>query len=110
MEIIFWESDSGKNPVADFIESLEPKTQAKVTFILEIIGRYGRRAANNYFEKLKGYQLYEVKIQFNKRWHRIFCIIEGEKCYLLHGFFKKSNKTPLKEIKVALERAKQVFY
>lgn len=32
MEIVFWENDNGKKPVADFIESLETKTQDKFLF------------------------------------------------------------------------------
>lgn len=108
MEITFWENDNGKRPVVDFIESLEVKTQKKVSFILEIIEKYGITSGNNYFEKLKNCPLYEVKIRFNKKWHRIFCKVVENKCYLVHGFFKKSNKTPTREIKTALERAKQI--
>lgn len=108
MEIIFWENDNGKQPVADFIESLEVKTQKKVSFILEIIEKYGTTAGSNYFDKLKNLPLYEAKIMFNKKWHRIFCKVADGKCYLVHGFLKKSNKTPRREINTALERAKQI--
>src|SRR3989338_8037243 len=108
MEIIFWKNDNDKQPVIDFIKRLEVKTQKKVFFVLGIIEKYGTMAWNNYFEKLKGYPLYEVRIQFNKKWHRMFCKVEGDRCYLVHGFFKKSNKTPAREIKTAVERTKQI--
>ena len=37
----------------------------------------------------------------------IFCIVEGQ-MILLHGFVKKTQKTPASEIDLALERAKEL--
>ena len=39
---------------------------------------------------------------------RIFYTIANNEYYLLHAFKKKSQKTPAKELKVALDRMKEI--
>jgi phage-related protein len=57
-----------------------------------------------YGKKLKDYSLYELIIPYNGIHHRIlFCIISNT-AWSLHAFGKKSNHTPKKEIKTALNR------
>lgn len=109
MEIIFWQNNSGKFPVKSYFNQLDVKTQRKVLWTLDIVERFGIRASNNYFEKMKDCQLYEIRVDFNKKWHRILCKVEENKCYLLHGFSKKSNKTPIREINTALGRSKLII-
>jgi len=108
MEIIFWQNNNGESPVETYIKDLDIKTQKKILWTLEIVEKFGARVGNNYFEKLKGFNLYEIKVNFNKKWHRMLCRVKENKCYLLHGFSKKSNKTPNREIGTALNRAKLI--
>lgn len=44
-------------------------------------------------------KIWELRVDFDKNFHRIFYFIFTEnKVVFLHGFNKKSNKTPAKEI------------
>ena len=56
-----------------------------------------------------GRGLWEVRSQITDgRTARVlFCVNEG-RMVLLHGFVKKTQKTPRREIDLALERAKEV--
>ena len=55
-----------------------------------------------------GQGLYEVVSTSNKNEYRVmFCILD-ETMVLLHGFQKKTPKTPPKDLKLARERQKEV--
>ena len=52
-------------------------------------------------------KIWELRVDFNKNFHRIFYFIfDVEKIILLHGFNKKTNKTPTKEINKAVSAKK----
>jgi len=57
-----------------------------------------------FMDKVKPHDLFDLKLRFNKLWYRILFKIKGQTAWLLHGFTKKSNKIPLKEIEIALRR------
>ncbi|NQW30895.1 MAG: type II toxin-antitoxin system RelE/ParE family toxin [Ignavibacteria bacterium] len=51
--------------------------------------------------------LYEVRVQHSRIAVRMFCFFEKKKLVVLHGFVKKSVKTPRKEIILALQLKRQ---
>ena len=53
--------------------------------------------------------LLELRIKGKEGIARVFyCTLVGQRIVLLHGFVKKSEKTPLKELKLARERLAEV--
>jgi len=57
-------------------------------------------------DKYKG--LWELRIEFASNIFRVFYFLPQKDCViLLHGFTKKKQKTPPKELDVALERMKE---
>ena len=59
-------------------------------------------------EGIKG--LYEVRSNIsNKRIARVLFMIEGHRMILLHGFVKKSQKTPKQDKDLAIKRMKEVL-
>ncbi len=55
-----------------------------------------------------GKGLFEVRTDLPQSIARVlFCIYEGE-MILLHGFIKKSQKTPKKELNLALQRKREL--
>lgn len=62
-------------------------------------------------EKLEGTDgLYEIRVQFGGNIFRIFCFFdEGKLIVLLNGFGKKTQKTPRREIELAV-RLKEEYY
>jgi phage-related protein len=109
MEIELWQAESGRCPVKDFLKNLDGKTFKKIERYLGLLKEHGLTLAGmvDFFGKLSGYNLYELKCRSNKIFVRIFCGISGQTCWLLHGFLKKSNKTPKREIETALNRFKE---
>ena len=60
---------------------------------------------------LSGYTgLYEVRSRLSaRRIARVFFIVAEQNMVLLHGFIKKSQATPLQELKLAERRAKEYY-
>jgi phage-related protein len=50
--------------------------------------------------------LWEVRVRIKDRIGRVLFTIEDGEAVLLHGFIKKSQKTPAEELATALERKK----
>lgn len=72
------------------------------------------RIRGNWFEKLKGSDgIYEFRQSDHQKFYRVFAFWDSEDHETLivgtHGIDKKSNKTPLKEIKKAEQIKKQYF-
>ena len=97
--------ENGKIPVQDFLYSLEPKLRAKAFRDIELLKNLGNELREPYVKSIKGENnkgLYELRIKFSSDIARIFYFIYcNNKYILLHGFIKKSMKTPPKEIERA---------
>lgn len=103
-------SSSGTYYVQETLAKLPPKAVKKIVGRLKLLRQYGVNflTHSGTMKKLQGYDLYEIVVDFNKVFYRIFCVIRQATCWLLHLFAKKSNDTPLREIKTALQRAKDL--
>jgi len=60
-----------------------------------------------YIKKLQD-KLYELRIS-GKVAIRILYTISNNEYYLLHAFKKKNQKTPSKELKIALDRMREII-
>jgi phage-related protein len=62
-QVIFYKTQSGKSPVADFLDSLNAKQAKKVTWVLHLIEN-SKRVPQEYFKKLSGNSgIWEVRVQ-----------------------------------------------
>lgn len=87
----------------DFFSSQPQKVRDKIIKILDIIEQVERIPATylKYIEGTNG--LFEVRVQLGSNIFRVFCFFDGNKfVILLTGFQKKTQKTPLMEIKRAV--------
>jgi phage-related protein len=104
--IQFYNLPSGKNPIEDFLDSLTSKQAQKVLWVLRLIEEFDS-VPTQYFKKLTGTQLWEIRIQFGNDIFRLLGFFEnGNLLILTHGFAKKTQKTPPQEIELATRRMK----
>ncbi|MBU3978441.1 type II toxin-antitoxin system RelE/ParE family toxin [Patescibacteria group bacterium] len=110
MDIKIFSSSSGTFYVKEQMAEIPAKAIKKITGKLELLEKHGMNFVTHagIMKKLHGYDIYEIVIDFNRIFYRIFCVIRNSTCWLLHMIFKKSNKTPLHEIKVALQRSREL--
>lgn len=100
--IIVFESERGNKPVEELIRSQQLQTRSKITHLIDLLEKYGPIVSMPHVKKMSA-NLYELRIR-GKEEIRIFFAFKGHNIYLLHGFKKKTKKTPVKEIGVALKR------
>lgn len=95
------------SPLVPFIENLPEKAQAKLSNTFSLLQQFGTQVGKPHVKKLTGTPLWELRILGQDN-IRIFYIVSGKETFLLlHGFVKKKQKTPTKEIKAALVRLKE---
>jgi len=103
----FYELPSGRSPVRDWIKGLDPadrKIIGEDIKDVEFAWPIGMPLA-----RALGRGLWEVRSTLTQgRIARVlFCIHEG-RIVLLHGFIKKTQKTPDEDMDLALKRMKEI--
>lgn len=106
-DIVYFKSSNGSNPIYDFIESLNTKAKAKILNTFDLLTEYGTRLGLPHVKKVTGTKLWELRILGSDSIRVFHVATPGRVFLLLHGFIKKSQKTPNKEIKIALTRLKE---
>lgn len=102
-KVIYYISSSGDNPVKDFLDSHQ-KAKVKALRILSNIEEYGLTAVIPHIKKISGTPLWEIRILGEDSVRILYVTKVEKKIVLLHAFVKKTDKTPKKEINIALDR------
>ena len=100
-EVEFYETETGKQPVKDFLLSLETKIRAKMVMTIGLLQDNGHELREPYSKHLND-GIFELRAKVGTDITRVlyfFCV--GKKIILTNGFVKKTNKTPAKEIEKA---------
>lgn len=105
-KVKFFQTTRGDYPVKEFIEEQDQPTAAKIASFVELLETDGPYLKPPYIKKLQD-KLYELRISGKIEVRVVYTIKSGE-YYLLHAFKKKTQKTPAREIKVALDRIKEI--
>lgn len=81
-----------------------PSVKLKALRILSSIEEFGLTAAIPHIKKLTGTPLWEIRILGRDSIRILYVTRSQKQILLLHAFEKKTAKTPLKEIGIALTR------
>jgi phage-related protein len=103
----YYQPSRGNCPIVEFIESLDTTTSAKIIHSIELLESYGPFLKPPYIKKIQN-KLYEIRIP-GKVAVRIFYTVINQQYFLLHAFVKKSQKTPYREIKTAIDRMNKII-
>lgn len=105
-EIEFYRDKNGKEPLTEFLNDLPAKTRAKVVKLIDILAEYGVLLKEPYTRQIKG-KIRELRVKDNLGHLRVlYFTFTGRRFVLLHGFLKKTDKTPEREIELAEKRMK----
>ncbi|SRR5258708_7799797 len=102
--ILLYESSGKEKPVENFIKRQQSQAQAKILHKLNLLEQYGFQLGMPHSKLLK-LEIYELRIRGREEIRIIYCF-KNKTIYLLHAFKKQSQKTPNKEIEIALQRIK----
>lgn len=102
----FYRNENGKEPVRDWLKDLDQEERRLIGSDIKTV-EFGWPIGMPTCRPM-GKGLFEVRTDLPQSIARVlFCIYEGE-MILLHGFIKKSQKTPKKELNLALERKREL--
>jgi phage-related protein len=105
-EIEFYRDKNGREPLTAFLNDLPFKTRARVVKLLDLLAAYGVLLKEPYTRQIKG-KIRELRIKDNLGHIRVlYFTFTGRRIVLLHGFLKKTGKTPESEIALAEKRMK----
>ena len=106
-EIVFYRTESGGCPIEEFLDGLTSQQALKVAWVLQLIEELDVVPVQ-YFKKLVHTDdIWEVRVPSGGNIFRLLGFLEGGHVVVLtHGFQKKTQKTPKKEIKLAENRKK----
>ncbi|MBI5663608.1 MAG: type II toxin-antitoxin system RelE/ParE family toxin [Nitrospirae bacterium] len=100
----FYKSIDGKEPVKEFFNSLFPSARAKAVKLIDLLSEYGVLLKEPYTKQIRG-KIRELRIKDSQGAVRIlYFTFTGRRFILLHGFIKKADKTPEREIEIAEKR------
>ena len=105
----YFTDEMGKQPVKEWIDTLEVKLQLKIFRAFELLEEFNINLKAPYVKPLED-KLYELRIKDPKGIYRIiYFAYTGQEFIMLNGFVKKTQKTPKKEIELAKTRMKEVL-
>ena len=104
--VSFFFTKSGKEPVRDWLRSLEKEERKIIGEDIKLV-QFRWPLGMPLVRKMEA-NLWEVRSKFTSgNISRVFFTVKGSQMVLLHGFIKKSQKTPQKEIDLARTRMSQ---
>jgi phage-related protein len=102
LNVVFYQSESGNEPVREWLKELPREDKKQVGEDIKT-AQFGWPLGMPLIGKIKK-DLWEVRTKLKDGIARVFFTVDGNNMILLHGFIKKSQKTPLNELKTALAR------
>lgn len=95
----------------EWLSEIPPDVKARIIRILDMLLAHGpHNVREPYVKPIKGHKkLFELRAKGKDGMARVFYFtFGGQRIILLHGFSKKSAKTPAREIGTAVRRMKEV--
>jgi len=99
--IEYYVDDNGHVPVREFLASLDPKTYVRFQWSLEQLRLRNVQAREPLVRHIEG-KIWELREESRTDIYRIlYVFVSGRRIILLHGFQKKTEKLPNKELEIA---------
>ena len=105
LRVVFFRATSGTEPVRRWLKSLPVPQKKAIGEDIKTV-QFGWPLGMPLVEKIEPY-LWEVRTKFSSGIARVLFTVDGRLMILLHGFIKKTRKTPRKELNTARSRLKQ---
>ena len=106
LSVVFFLKDSGRQPVREWLKGLNSEDRKVIGEDIKLV-QFRWPLGMPLVRKIEP-NLWEVRSRLKGgRIARVFFTVQGGEMALLHGFIKKSQKTPSGDLKLARDRAKQ---
>ena len=109
MKVLLYRTPGGRETVQAELEALPKADLGKVAEVEQGIREYGLDYQGAGFRQLRG-KLWELRFRTRRGNTRIaYCVVSGDTMVWLRLFFKKSARTPARELEIALKRMREVL-
>lgn len=102
--LVFYETASGNSPVEEFLSELPTADATRVARELHLLQTVGIQLGMPHVKRLEGSDLWELRVRGRLHHRILYVAIRDRRMLLLHGFTKKTEKTPVREIQTATAR------
>jgi|SRR3989337_1502176 len=102
LNVVFYRSDSGNEPVREWLKGQPREDRRQIGEDIKT-AQLGWPLGMPLIRKIDK-ELWEVRTTLERGISRVFFTVDNDQMILLHGFIKKSQKTPQNELKTALTR------
>lgn len=103
-KVVLYELSNGRSPVAEFIEEQSKRNQAIIFAELDDLAEFGLMPRGDKLRPLEG-KLWELRFRGEGLHFRfIYFVHTGREIVILHGFCKKTRKTPTRELNIGRRR------
>lgn len=106
-KVKFFQTGRGDYPVEYFILSQNKQLKLKIIQTIELLKDYGPFLRSPNSKKI-GNKLYELRVRGKDAVRILYTSYKGT-YYLLHIFKKKSQKTPGRDMKIGIDRTKEII-
>lgn len=94
----------------EFYNTLSLEVEKKIDYVMKVILTEDRIPLKYFKHIVEVKGLYEIRIEYESNIYRIFCCLdEGQVVVLFHGFQKKTQKTPSRQIEKARKIMSEYF-
>jgi phage-related protein len=105
--VVFYTLEDDSSPVREFLDGLDKKTKARFAWSIERLRVLNVQAREPLVKHLED-KIWELREESQKNIYRLlYFFFTGRQIVFLHGFQKKTQKTPRREIDAALARYKE---
>ena len=102
LTVVFYRTESGNEPVREWLKELSREDKRKIGEDIKT-AQLGWPLGMPLIRKIQK-DLWEVRTTLESGIARVFFTVDEEYMILLHGFIKKSQKTPQHELNTAIVR------
>lgn len=108
-QIYFYKTASNKEVVLDFIEKLDTVQKARTRNSIRLLEKHGLTLLENKSVKKisKNPKIYELRVVGKIQIRLLFFIYDQKRIIITHIFIKKTKKTPLQDLRLAIKRTKE---
>lgn len=106
LRVVFFKTGRGNEPVREWLKSLPLEEKRIIGEDIKTV-QFGWPLGMPVVRKMEP-GLWEVRSRLPGRIARVLFTVKGDLIILLHGFIKKSDKTPLDDLSLARQRLAQL--
>jgi phage-related protein len=107
-KINYYYNQNDRSPIREWLDEIGIEPKAEIFKIFEMLLKYGTDLGLPFIRPIES-KLYEVRAKDKSGIYRVLYFAHKDKTFMmLHGFQKKTQATPRKEIDIALKRMKEV--